>query len=57
MGPKKLSRHEKAAKRHAKATKRRQNQENSEDFEDDVPKMRFQLEKFGLVLKEVEGDG
>ena len=28
-----------------------------EEFDDDVPKMKVQLESLGLVLKEVEGDG
>jgi hypothetical protein len=60
MGPKK-NRQEKAARRNAKANARRQraskNQENTEDFEDDVPKMRYQLERLGLALKDVEGDG
>ena len=60
MGPKK-NKQEKAAKRRAKnsARKTRQNGETTDnnDFEDDVPKMKIQLEKLGLELKEVEGDG
>jgi len=67
MGPKR-NRHDKAAQRKAKSNARKQRQENNsnenncqngfeEEFEDDVPKMKIQLEKLGLVLKEVEGDG
>ena len=59
MGPKK-NKQEKAAKRRAKnsARKSRQNGETiDEEFDDDVPKMKIQLEKLGLELKEVEGDG
>lgn len=57
MGPKR-NRHEKAAFRKAKVEKRKQKQnEEFEEFEDDVPKMKIQLEKLGLALKEVEGDG
>lgn len=59
MGSSKRNKQEKAANRRAR--RQRQNQSNSDDpnenFEDDVPKMKFQLEKLGLVLKEVEGDG
>ena len=64
MGPKR-NRHEKAALRKVKAATRKQKQtnedgdqnENDIEFDDDVPKMKIQLEKLGLVLKEVEGDG
>jgi len=64
MGPKR-NRHEKAAFRKVKAATRKQKQtngdgeqnENDIEFDDDVPKMKIQLEKLGLVLKEVEGDG
>ena len=62
MGPKK-NKQEKAAKRKAKqfARKSRGLQDNddneNEEFDDDVPKMKIQLEKLGLELKEVEGDG
>ena len=59
MGPKK-NKQEKAAKRRAKnsARKSKQNGETvDEEFDDDVPKMKIQLEKLGLELKEVEGDG
>jgi len=67
MGPKR-NKHEKAALRKAKASARKERHENNEnqndqnvvnndEFEDDVPKMKVQLEKLGLVLKEVEGDG
>lgn len=55
MGPKR-NRHEKAALRKVKAANRKQKQENQSDH-DDVPAMKIQLEKLGLVLKEVEGDG
>ena len=55
MGGKK-NRHDKAARRNAKAVARR-NRQQLEDDNDDVPKMKFQLEKLGLALKEVEGDG
>ncbi len=61
MGPKK-NRHEKASLRKAKALARKERQnstgaQDNFDFEDDVPKMKIQLEKLGLCLKEVEGDG
>ena len=63
-GPKKVNKQEKAAKRRAKNSARKNkgqngNTEDAEDYEfdDDVPKMKIQLEKLGLELKEVEGDG
>jgi len=64
MGPKR-NRHEKAALRKVKSATRKQKQSNEnaeqngieEEFDDDVPKMKVQLESLGLVLKEVEGDG
>ena len=63
-GPKKVNKQEKAAKRRAKNFARKTkgqngNTEDAEDYEfdDDVPKMKIQLEKLGLELKEVEGDG
>ena len=68
MGPKR-NRQEKAALRRSKNAARKdrqqgqsqdksdQNNDGSFDFEDDVPKMKIQLERLGLVLKEVEGDG
>lgn len=55
MGPKR-NRHEKAALRKVKAANRKQKEETCAD-DDDVPAMKIQLEKLGLVLKEVEGDG
>ena len=60
MGPKK-NKQEKAAKRKAKQFARKsreqQNGDDNDEFNDDVPKMKIQLEKLGLELKEVEGDG
>ena len=56
MGGGKRNRHDKAARRHAKTIARRQKQ-LLDDENDDVPKMKYQLEKLGLALKEVEGDG
>ena len=65
-GPKKVNKQEKAAKRRAKNSARKTKGQNGNaevedaedyEFDDDVPKMKIQLEKLGLELKEVEGDG
>ena len=55
MGSKK-HRQDKAAERRARRQRKSDTNDNFDD-EDDVPKMKIQLERLGLVLKEVEGDG
>ena len=56
MGSKK-HRQEKAQKAADRKARRQRKSDSNDNFEDDVPKMKFQLERLGLVLKEVEGDG
>jgi hypothetical protein len=48
---------EKAYQRRNKKSRQKDRQTGGDDDGGDVSEMRFQLEKLGLALKEISGDG